>query len=154
VWPKSRRVLATWTFLACHEWLARYRPGQVIALVSRKQGQNENEGSAELIKRTHFISQHLPLEVQSRTVKKSWCRLYYPHNESVIVGIAQGARQLAQYAITAAFFDEFSFWEEAGATYSASIPALEGGGRLTICSSAHPGFMKQIVFDEWNAGGG
>lgn len=156
VWPKSRRLITSWTIIGLHVWLARYRPGQVIAFVSQKQGQNEDEGAAELIKRARFIEDHLPLEVQPRETHRTWCRTHYPHNNSVLLGIAQGANQLRQLAITAWFGDEFAFWERGGETYSASIPALEGSGgtgRCSLVSTANPGFMKQLVNDEWHTGG-
>jgi hypothetical protein len=151
--PKSRRLLTSWTVIALHVWLARYRPGQVIALVSRKQGQNEDEGAAELIKRARFIEDHLPVDVQPRETQRTWCRTRYPHNDSVLLGIAQGSDQLRGLAITSWFADEFAFWERAGETYAASIPALEGGGRFTGVSTPNPGFMKQLCFDEWQVGG-
>ena len=157
-WPKSRRLLTSWTMIACHEWLARYRAGQVIAFVSRKQGQNDDEGSAELIKRAHFIGQHLPVEVMPRRVEKTWCRLSYPHNGSVILGIAQGADQLRQLAVTAWFGDEFAFWEQAGSTYAASLPSLEGSGgsagRCTLVSTANPGFFQHLCQDTWQVSRG
>jgi len=152
VLPKSRRLITSWTMILCHVWLARYRPGQVIAFVSQKQGQNEDEGAAELVKRGRHIEDHIPVEYQQRETQRAWCRTFYPHNGSVILGIAQGANQLRQLAITAWFADEFAFWERAGETYAASIPALEGGGRFTGVSTANPGFMKQLVFDEWHVG--
>lgn len=151
LFPKSRRLITSWTLIACHEWLARFRPAQVIALVSRKQGQNENEGSAELVKRAKQIGENLPAEVTPRVVKSSFCRLVYPHNGSVIIGIGQGADQLRQQTITAWFADEFAFWEEAGPTYAASIPTLEGGGRFSGVSTANPGFMEGLVYDAWQA---
>lgn len=150
VWPKSRRLLTSWTIIALHVWLARYRPGQVIAFVSRKQGQNQDEGAAELVKRARFIEENLPAEVQHYEVENTWCRMHYPHNNSTILGIAQGANQLRQLAITAWFGDEFAFWEQAGETYAASIPSLEGGGRCTLVSTANPGFMKMLVNDNWH----
>jgi hypothetical protein len=153
IWPKSRRLMLSWTMVALHVWLARYRPGQMIALVSRKQGQNEDEGAAELIKRARFIEDHLPAEVQPRDTKRTWCRTYYPHNNSTLVGIAQGADQLRQLTITAWLGDEFAFWEQAGQTYAASIPSLEGGGRCTLVTTANPGFAKGLVHDEWMVGG-
>lgn len=152
VWPKSRRLLTSWTMILCHVWMARYRPGQIIAFVSQKQGQNEDEGASELVKRARFVEDHLPVEVMPRETQRTWCRTHYPHNNSVILGIAQGANQLRQLAITAWFADEFAFWEKAGETYAASIPALEGGGRFTGVSTANPGFMKSLVFDEWHVG--
>lgn len=153
IMPKSRRLITSWTIIALHTWLARYRPGQVIAFVSQKQGQNEDEGAAELVKRARFIEDHLPAEVMPRETVRTWCRTHYPHHNSVILGIAQGANQLRQLAITAWFGDEFAFWEKAGETYAASVPALEGstgGGRCTLVSTANPGFAKQLVFDEWH----
>lgn len=155
VWPKSRRLLTSWTVIALHVWLARYRPGQVIAFVSQKQGQNEDEGAAELVKRARFIEDNLPAEVQPRDTQRTWCRVAYPHNGSVILGIAQGANQFRGLAITAWFGDEFAFLEKAGETYAASVPALEGSGgsgRCTLVSTANPGFMKQLVYDEWHTG--
>lgn len=148
--PKSRRLLTSWTIIALHNWLARYRSGQVIAFVSQKQGENEDEGAAELVKRSRFIDDHLPATVMPYETARTWCRTVYPHNGSVILGIAQGQNQLRQLAITAWFGDEFAFWERAGETYAASIPALEGGGRVTLVSTPNPGFMRQLVFDEWN----
>lgn len=149
LWPKSRRLITSWTVIAWHVWLARYRPGQVIAFVSQKQGQNEDEGAAELVKRARFVEDHLPAEVQPRVTHRTWCRTYYPHNNSTILGIAQGANQLRQLGITAWFGDEFAFWDQAGQTYTASIPALEGGGRCTLVSTANPGFMRMLVSDAW-----
>lgn len=152
VWPKSRRLVTSWTIIGLHVWLARYRPGQVIAFVSQKQGQNEDEGAAELVKRARFVEDHLPAEVQPRETHRTWCRVLYTHNGSVILGIAQGANQLRQLAITAWFGDEFAFWEQAGSTYASSIPSLEGGGRCTLVSTPNPGFMRQLVYDQWHVG--
>jgi len=40
-----------------------------------------------------------------------------------------------------------AFWSDAEKMYSASIPTLEGGGKLTGVSSPAPGFFKRLVFD-------
>lgn len=146
--PKSRRMLATWTMLACHYWLARYRPNSLVAIVSRKRGETDAEGSAELVKRVRLMHEHLPAEVRPLTLEYQFARIRFPQINSEIVGIGQGADQLRQYTCTAILFDEFAFWEEARASYGASFPTLEGGGRLTIISSANPGFFKQLVHDE------
>lgn len=151
LWPKSRRLVTSWTMIALYGvWLPRYRNGQVIALRSRKQGQNEDEGAAELIKRARFIEDHLPAEVQPREMKRTWCRNFYPHTNSVVLGIAQGPDQLRGLTITGCFDDENAFWEHAGATYAATLPALEGGGRYSAVSTANPGFMQQLVEDRWH----
>ena len=145
--PKSRRVLVSWTMVALHCWLARFFPGSTIAFVSRKQGLNDSEGAAELVRRVKFIEEHLPVELEPLPFQYNFARLKYPTIGSEIIGVAQGADQLRQYTLTAIFADEMAYWELAHDTYSASIPTLEGGGRFTGVSSANPGFFKQAVFD-------
>jgi len=145
--PKSRRVLVSWTMVALHCWLARFFPGTSIAFVSRKQGLNDSEGAAELVRRVKFIEEHLPADVEPIPFQYNFARLKYPTLGSEIIGVAQGADQLRQYGLTAIFADELAYWELAAETYSASIPTLEGGGRFTGVSSAHPGFFHQLVFD-------
>src|SRR5215472_3269091 len=145
--PKSRRVLVSWTMVALHTWLARFFPGSTIAFVSRKQGLNDSEGAAELVRRVKFIEEHLPADIEPLPFQYNFARLKYPTIGSEIIGVAQGADQLRQYTLTAIFADEMAYWELAHDTYSASIPTLEGGGRFTGVSSASPGFFKQAVFD-------
>jgi len=149
--PKSRRLLVSWTMIACHYWLARYRPHSTIAFAARKQGQHKSEGSAELVDRAWKLHEHLPPTVTRCDVKESWCHLTFP-NGSEILGIGEGADQARQYTFTAYLADEFAFWERAGETYAALLPTLEGGGRFTGVSSANPSFMQQLVHDEWNVG--
>jgi hypothetical protein len=50
--------------------------------------------------------------------------------------------------MTAIFGDECAFWEHARAFYAASKPTIDGGGRITLVSSASPGFFQQLVFDQ------
>lgn len=150
--PKSRRMIVSWTFVALHYWLARFFPGSSVAFGSRKEGKNDSEGAAELVRRAWFIHEHVPDTVEPVDAEYNFCRLKFPKIRSEIIGIAQGAHQLRQYTFTALFMDEMAFWEEAHDTYSASIPTLEGGGRFTGVSSAHPGFFKQLTFDNLDGG--
>lgn len=143
--PKSRRMMVTWLFVALHYWLARYRPGTTIAVVSRKEGRNESEGSAELISRIRFIHEHLPAHVSRPPAEYKFCRFRFPDIHSEIIGIGQGPDQLRQLTLTAIFADEFAFWEQARDAYIASRPTIEGGGRFTGVSSAHPGFFEALV---------
>lgn len=145
--PKSRRVIASWTMVLCHYWLARFYPGTSVAFASRKQGQNDSEGAAELVKRAWFVHRHVPVDIAPVRAEYHFCRLRFPDIDSEIIGVAQGADQLRQHTFTAIFADEMAFWEEAHDTYAASLPTLEGGGRFTGISSAHPGFFKQLTFD-------
>lgn len=146
--PKSRRMFVTWLFVALHYWLARYRPATTVAFVSRKEGRNESEGSAELVARAKFIHDHLPAHLEPIEIEYKFCRIKFPHNHSEIVGIGQGPDQLRQLTLTAIFADELAFWEQAREAFQAMRPTLEGGGRFTGVSSAHPGFFAQLVHDE------
>jgi hypothetical protein len=145
--PKSRRLLVTWTLLACHWWLARYRPGTFVAIVARKLGTSESEGSAELVRRVKWLEAHLPPHVARPAVEERFGGVRWPEIDSEIVAVGQGADQLRQYTVTAIFADECAFWEEAEGTYAASLPTIQGGGRLTMVSSANPGFFAVLVHD-------
>jgi len=146
--PKSRRMMLTWTMVACHYWMVRFHPGSTVAFVSRKQGATDSEGSAELVRRAKFIHDRLPDTFPRIETSYSWCRFQvFSDPPSEIIGIGQGANQLRQYTVTAIMADEMAFWEEAQDTYVAALPTIEGGGRFTGISSAHPGFFKRLVFD-------
>ena len=145
--PKSRRMRASWWGIAAHYWLARFRPGTKIAFVSRKEGRSESEGSAELVWRAKFIHEHIPPGLLPPIdVEYKFCRMALG-NGSEIIGIGQGADQLRQLTLTAVLGDEVAFWEHAKEFYAASKPTIEGGGRLTLISSAYPGFFEQICHD-------
>jgi hypothetical protein len=146
--PKSRRMLVTWLFVSLHYWLIRFRPNTTVAFVSRKEGRNEAEGSAELVRRVKFIHDHLPVEVRKLEDDYKFCRFKLPAMDSEIIGMGQGPDQLRQLTLTAVFGDETAFWEWAKDAYIAMKPTVEGGGRVTLVSSANPGFFKQLCYDE------
>lgn len=151
--PKSRRMRMSWTVLAYATWFARFRGGSNVAVISRKLGRNDSEGSAELVKRCRFILDHLPIHCPEEPFTYDFGRIKFPRIQSEIIAMAQGADQLRQYTISLEVADEIAFWERAGETYNASMPTLEGGGQLIMLSSANPGFFKSLVFDELHAAG-
>lgn len=146
--PKSRRMKMSWLMCALHYWLARFHHGVKIAFVSRKEGRNESEGSAELVWRAKFIHDHLPASVRPVPIVYKFCYLGFPESNAEIVGMGQGADQLRQLTLTAILGDEVAFWEHAEPAYTSMKPTLEGGGRITLISSANPGFFKRLVHDE------
>jgi len=110
---------------------------------------SESEGSAELVWRAKFIHEHVPEGLlMPCPIDYKFCRMAFP-NGSEIIGIGQGADQLRQLTITAILGDEVAFWEHAREFYSASKPTIEGGGRITLVSSAYPGFFEQLVHDQF-----
>lgn len=145
--PKSRRMMVTWLFVALHYWLARFTPGAKVPFFARKQGVNETDGSNELVRRAWFIHRHLvpmlpPVEVEYHTG-----RLTFAHGAE-IVALGEGTDQARQHTYTAVLADELGFWTQAYETWIALKPTVEGGGRITVISSACPGFWKDLVYDQ------
>lgn len=145
---KSRRMFASWAMIAAHVWLAATTPHAKIAFMARKEGRNEAEGSAELVWRAKFIVDHLPPLFPATPIDYQFCRLKFPANGSEIIGLGEGADQARQMTLTAVLGDEVGFWDDPLATYVALRPTVEGGGRVTLISSANPGFFKALILDE------
>jgi len=140
---KSRRMTITWLMIFLHLWLAMMREGVAVFFVSDKE-----DKSNELVDRAKFIFKYIPNDMFLKPqFKSSYCYLEFPGLNSYIQGVAQGPDQLRQFTATAIFFDEFAFWEQAKATFMASKPTTDGGGKLTCVSSPREGFMRELCFD-------
>lgn len=141
--PKSRRMTITWLMIFLHLWLAMFREGAAVFVVSDKEDKSD-----ELIDRAEFIYKHIPDDkVLKPKAKRSHCYLDFPGLNSYIQGVPQGADQLRQFTATAIFADEFAFWEKARETFMASKPTIDGGGKFTTVSSPQEGFFKELCFD-------
>lgn len=145
--PKSRRMLVSWTFIALHVWLLLFHEREYIYFAARKEGRDESEGSLELVKRAKFVINNLR-SFKPPTTEQKRGRIICTETHSEIVAVAQGEHQMRQLTATAIFADEFAFWEHARETYTAARPTIEGTGRFTGVSSAHPGFFKDLIYDE------
>jgi hypothetical protein len=141
---KSRRMLISWEFIFLHLWMVMFLEGRSVFFVSDKE-----EKSDELIDRVEFIYNHIPDDVILKPVaKRTYCHFEVPGLNNYILGVAQGARQLAQFTASALFFDEFAHWERARETFMAAKPTIDGGGKVALVSSPKEGFFKEICFDQ------
>jgi hypothetical protein len=144
--PKARRMRLTWLFVALHVWLAWTRPLSRIFFVSSKE-----EKSAELIERARGILARLPkdrfgeLTVQGKNQPPE---VTLVASGAKILGVPEGSDQLRQYTATAILADEFGTWEWPRSAFSAMRPCIDGGGRLTLLSSAWPGFWRELCAGE------
>ena len=144
--PKARRMRLTWLFVALHVWLAWTRPLARIFFVSSKE-----EKSAELIERARGILARLPpdrcgpLRVAG---KNSPPEVTLVDTGAKILGVPEGSDQLRQYTATAILADEFGTWEWPRSAFAAMRPCIDGGGRLTLLSSAWPGFWRELCAGE------
>lgn len=140
---KSRRMMISWLFIFLHLWAVMFLEGRSVFFVSDKE-----EKSDELIDRVEFIYNHIPDDIILKPrIKRTYCHFEVPGLNNYILGVAQGARQLAQYTASFLFFDEFAHWERARETFMAAKPTIDGGGKVTLVSSPKEGFFKEICFD-------
>jgi len=142
--PKSRRMMLSWLMCWLHLWLAMFHPGRAVFIVSDKE-----QKSDELVRRCEFMYSSIPEgTILKPTLRAKYCSLEFPGLDSYIMGLPSGAAQLRQYTASALLFDEFAFWNDAMETLGAARPTIDGGGRITIISSAQDGPFKKLCFDE------
>lgn len=153
--PKSRRMICSWTFISLFTWDTIFKPGRYNAFVSKKE-----DDSGELVARAEFIFKNIPTwriprallpALKNGKMSKQPPLLEFEEQHSKIQGFPQGSDQLRQFTFSGLLFDEWAFWEQAQASYSAAKPTIDGGGRLTGISSRSPGFFKKVVFDQLDA---
>jgi len=161
--PKPRRMRLSWLMVSLHTWLALFTPHAKVFIMSSKQ-----EKSAELIERSTGILTRMPAgstlpvwqwdgrPADRGATLKAWgyhatgtVRGGVPMieftNGARLWGVGEGADQLRQYGATAVFCDEIGTWANPRASYGAIRPTIEGGGQLTMVSSAYPGFWGDVV---------
>jgi hypothetical protein len=140
--PKPRRFKVSWLFSALHTWLGISRRESAIYFQSRTEDE-----SALLIDRCEFLLQNIPT---TKMKIPGWERRRKPpaihfENGSQIIGKPEGPKVLRSVTATAIFLDEVAFWENARGSYDAIKPLVEKGCRLTIVSTANPGFFRSLV---------
>ena len=145
-WPKSRRMIFSWLMTWNHYWLAQFHEGASVYVQSETEKKSD-----ELIGRADFIRNHIPkselILPKLKGGRKTYCAMEWPGIYAQLLGVAQGANQMRGPTATALFLDEVAFWEQARASITAAKPTAEGGGRVTLVSSANPGWFKEICFD-------
>ena len=147
--PKSRRMFLSWATLILFLHDTMFNIGRQTAVVSKKE-----EDADDLLDRMVFILENIPRDVIPEELipryKKTHCCLQFLDIDSRILAFASGADQLRSYAASGILGDESAFWPDAEKMYSATYPVIETTGRMTMISSAAPGFFKKLVHDELN----
>lgn len=145
--PKSRRMFLSWSTIILYLHDTLFGVGRFNAFVSKKE-----DDSHALVERAKFILDNLDYSVIPQDLipkhEFKFCQLRFPEIDSKIQGFPEGADQLRQHTLSGIMADEAAFWNDAQKMYSASMPTLEGGGRITMISSPGPGFFKKLVFDQ------
>jgi hypothetical protein len=150
-WPKSRRMKMSWVMVWNHLWLAAFHEGAKVAF----QSETEKKSNI-LIQRAEFIYKHLPqqelLLPKLKGGRAMWCSMEWPGLYSKIEGFAEGANQLRGDTFTGVLADEIAFWPKGRASLGGFKPTTEGGGKVTLVSSALAGFWRDLCYDELDGG--
>lgn len=145
--PKSRRMFLSWGTLILYLHDTMFNIGRQTAVVSKKE-----EDADDLLERMAFILKNIPEDVLPKDLMPKWVKTYgcidFPEIGSRILGFPSGSDQLRSYAASGILADECAFWPEAEEMYAATFPIIEEDGKMTMISSAAPGFFKKLVHDE------
>jgi len=148
---KSRDLFITNIICCFCHWRAKYHRYQLILIQSKNE-----EDAANLVfnkeadkARLSFQEFHLPACFQTTDLKKSgsYGHLHYP-NGSHTRGIAQGGHIIRSEHPSMIVADEAAFQDEFGASFTAALPACQGGGFYLAVSSAEPGEFQVLV--DWD----
>lgn len=149
--PKSRRMMLTWIMLALHLHLALFVPRSAVFVQSKKADDSDYLIGGD---RMLFLYNNLPGWLRRYGLPEVQRKQYHLlfSNGSMVRAVSQGADQLRGYTATAILCDEIAFWERAAETWRALRPIVQGGGRVTLVSSASPGFFEAVVNGELRHG--
>ncbi len=135
---KSRQMMVTWIFVACHLWDAMFHEGRRIFFQSKKE-----HDANHLVDRAKFIYKRLPEVMKLKhpaNEPMAYLKLEFGKQNSIIQGTPQGSNILRQYTASRVFSDEMAFQEKAEEAYIAAKPTLTGGGSFIGVSS--PNFKE------------
>ncbi len=139
---KSRRMQATWFYLADALHTAQFFNGKLIMEQSLKA-----EKAFKLISKTGFIIENEPDFLFDRGKPRILKGSINFGNGSDILGIPQGDKQLLSETVSYWFSDEAAQHDLLERAITGSVPALEGGGKARICSSVRPGYFNELSED-------
>lgn len=146
--PKSRRMMMTWRLLANHLWAAMFQKNRSIFIQSKKA---EDSDYLVGVERFLFMYSHLPAgypwprPIKTIAGKSGQGTSYLSFsNGTSVKAIAEGPDQLRQYTASYVYITEMAFFTWAEQTWGSLKPTIDGGGRITVDSSANPGFFERL----------
>ena len=144
---KSRQVMVTWLTLAYCLWRAKFKQHQLIMVQSKREDDAKKlvcvkEDELDSARLT-FMESHLPDHMKSMTTATK-CNAFFASG-SHVWGIPQGGSIIRSHTPSMLMSDEAGFQPEFGEAYSATLPAIRGGGQAIFVSSAEVGDFQEIV---------
>lgn len=152
---KSRRVLATLSFVGLFLWDSMFLDGRLNIITS----QNEEKANIQIERRAWVMYEHLPEWMQEAIpAKKIFGKLHVFGSRdlrkkvpSLIWSVPQENEQARGETGSNYLFDEVVAQTEAEKNYMAAMPAVELGvkigARIILISTAGTGFFDRLVHD-------
>lgn len=108
----------------------------------------KQEDAAELIIRMYQMWSSLPKWMREwNHCEKIYAYAEFHRSRSRIFAIASGADQVRGFTPSGVFVDEACYVTDADKLLAAIRPSIRSGGKLTMISSAAPGYFGQLVLD-------
>lgn len=140
--PKSRQMMLTWLIVALYLWDAQFHLGRYIFFQSKKE-----KDADDILSRAKFMFNNQPYFLKPKNEQK-YCQMSFPSTNSLIRAIPQGGDQIRMHTASGLFIDEAAFQHQAEEAFTAAKPSIDGGGKVTMVSSANPGFFEMLVHDK------
>jgi hypothetical protein len=159
VFPKSRRVMATWTVAAWILHRIRFFPN----VHAFWQSETEDKASYVIQNRMVYIEDNLAPDqfrkkyTAIRTTKGVIGRVTFVNTKSSAWAVPQGADALRTFTPTILTMDESEFQGEGHAALVAALPFVEKGAKLVLLSSSNgpvgviAGIAKELGFTSYRA---
>lgn len=145
---KSRQMMVTWLVCAYLLWRMKTYPHQLLLLQSKREDDAANLvfNKEPHVARMSFMEVHLPRHLRSMAFPKAGAYGHlYDRNGSQAWAIPEGGDIIRSNSPSVVFSDESAFQPEFGASYTAALPAIKGGGQYVCVSSAEPGEFQSLV---------
>lgn len=141
--PKSRQVSASWLFCGLYLWDSIFHEHRITFVQSKKE-----TDAAALLERMMVIYENLPVWMKKWCpAVHTYCDIRFTKNKSRIMGIPSGADQVRGFQPSGVFVDEAAYVLQVDELLAAVRPAVRGGSRLTLVSSAAPSYFGSLVGD-------
>lgn len=134
---KSRQMMATWLFALLYLGDCQFRRGRLNFFQSKKE-----EDAAAILDRVEGAWKRQPpwIRVPMHRTRGPHV-MKFAENDSRLWAIPQGEDMIRSHTASGVLMDEVAFQDQAEGAYSAAQPSIEGGGRMTLLSSANPGWF-------------
>ena len=146
---KSRDMMATWLMITLSTWECMFHRGRQHIFQSMDASKTH-----ELVTRAKAIWENQPDFLRAAIGEILYSKgntrsgeIYFPSQESEILGFPQGPDQIRQFHPSLVYVDEGAYQLEAENSFTAIKPSIQQGGRFVIISSANRSWFEKIIKD-------